>query len=76
MKQLLKKTFEAIIILITIFLLGILIPTITSLYIVIFNNDVTMTMCTNSEIFWISTIIGWCIALAYVNECTKYKSLA
>lgn len=71
MKQLLKKTFEAIIILITIFLLGILIPTITSLYIVIFNNDITMTMCTNSEIFWISTIIGWCIALVYVNECTK-----
>ncbi len=71
MKQLLKKTFEAIIILITIFLLGILLPTITSLYIVIFNNDVTMTMCTNSEIFWVFTIIGWCIALAYVNECTK-----
>lgn len=73
MKQLLKKTFEAIIILITIFLLGILIPTITSLYIVIFNNDVTMTMCTNSEIFWISTIIGWCIALLYINTCLKIR---
>ena len=73
MKQLLKKTFEAIIILITIFLLGILIPTITSLYIVIFNNDITMTMCTNSEIFWISTIIGWCIALLHINTCLKIR---
>lgn len=71
MKYLINKVIEALLVLLSIFLLGIFVPTIISLFVIIFNDDTTMKMCITTTPFWIFTVVGWCIAGAYISEVVK-----
>lgn len=67
MKTLLKKLLYALLILFSIFILGIFIPMIISLFIVM-TTPATLTNCIETAPFWIFTILGWIISSIYINE--------
>lgn len=71
MKHLLLKTTEAILILLSIFFIGILIPMVITTLCVIFVDNATYTEAVSSPIFWIFSVIGWVIAGCYINEVVK-----
>lgn len=70
MKTLLYKILEAIIVLLSVFILGILIPILTSLILVTFSN-MQFDECICSGLFWTFTVISWFFAGTYINECYK-----
>lgn len=67
MKKLLEQVGTAIIALTSIIVLGLLVPMLVSTFIVL-TTSYTLEMCTTAVIFWIFTIIFWCIAGIYVND--------
>lgn len=67
MKRLLNKVLEAIVVLLSIFILGLMLPMLTSLVLVIFSNT-HFDECIHSGPFWIFTLIGWFIAGCYIND--------
>jgi len=72
MKHIITKTFEALLILLSVFILGMFIPFITSLIIVL-TTDITITDFTTFGPFWFFVVVGWCIAACYLNEEIKNK---
>jgi hypothetical protein len=66
--HIIKKTGEAIVILLTVFFLGLLIPMLITTLCVIFVADATYAEAMNSVPFWLFTIVGWVIAGCYINE--------
>lgn len=67
MKRLLNKVLEAIVVLLSIFILGLLVPMLTSLLIVSLSNT-HFDECIHSGPFWIFTLIGWIVAGCYIND--------
>jgi|694.fasta_scaffold52593_6 hypothetical protein len=67
MKKLLLKVLEAITIVASIFVLGIVFPLLVSTFITIFT-DVTMTECIVTIPFWVVTFTGWLIAGSYILD--------
>jgi hypothetical protein len=63
----LSKFLEALVVLITIFLLGISVPMIVSCFIAIFT-EVTVSQCVSSEIFWFLSFVGVVISGIYINH--------
>jgi Na+-translocating ferredoxin:NAD+ oxidoreductase RnfE subunit len=71
MKKIIYKTFEALLILFSVFVLGIFIPLLVSSVIILTNDDVTATDCTTSGIFWFITFFGWLTSAVYINDEIK-----
>lgn len=67
MKTLSIKILNAFLILLSIFLLGIFIPMISSIFITI-TTETTLSECIESLPFWIITFMGWIVAGTYINE--------
>lgn len=65
MKTLLNKVLEAIVVLLSIFILGIFIPLLTSLVVVVFSNT-QFDECIHTGVFWFGTGIGWTISITYM----------
>lgn len=70
MKNLFEKIGVAFIAVISIIVLGLLVPMLVSTFIVV-TTRFTLEMCTTSVLFWIFTIFGWLIASIYVNDSIK-----
>lgn len=73
MKKTLNALITGILVLLSIFLLGIFIPILTSLLLIITSNTSTQD-CITSLPFWLFTIVGWIIAAIYVNDELKKQS--
>ena len=69
MKTLLNKVLEAIVVLLSIFILGLMIPMLTSLILVV-SSSTHFDECIHSGQFWIFTLIGWIVAGCYINDAT------
>lgn len=67
MKTLLTKFAFAIVILLTIIILGLLVPIIFSLFIV-FSTPITFTDCVQTGPFWLFTIVSLVTSCAYFND--------
>jgi hypothetical protein len=67
MKTLISKTFNAIVIIICTFILGISVPMIVSILLLLLT-PATFADCTNSVPFWLFTVIGTIISGVYVNN--------
>jgi len=67
MKTLLKKVLEAVIVLLSIFILGLMLPMLTSLIFVIFSNT-QFDECIHTGQFWLFTILGWIVAGCYIGH--------
>jgi len=65
MKTLLNKVLEAIVVLLSIFILGLMIPILTSLVVVVFSNT-QFDECVHTGLFWFITLLGWIISIAYM----------
>jgi uncharacterized membrane protein YvlD (DUF360 family) len=72
MDTIVKKTVEAVLILLSIFLLGLFTPVITSVFITI-TTDIIFQECVQSLFFWLITVSGWIIAACYINEHVTKK---
>jgi len=71
MEKLLFKTGEAMLVLLSIFVLGIFVPFLISA-IVAGASEITLGgIIANSVPFWIGTIIGWFISAIYINDILK-----
>jgi hypothetical protein len=70
MKTLISKTFNAIVIIICTFILGISIPMIVSVLLSLLT-PATFADCTNSVPFWLFTVIGTIISAIYINHVLK-----
>jgi len=66
MKTLLLKVLEAIIVLVSVFVLGILPSTLVSSFITLFTNA-TFIECVVTGPFWIVTVLGWITSSCYLN---------
>lgn len=67
MKHLLKKLFFALVVLLSIFILGMFVPIIISIFITI-TTDATLQDCIQTVPFILFSVIGVIIAGCYVNE--------
>lgn len=70
MKHLLKKLFFALVVLLSIFILGIFVPMIISIFISIVT-DATLTDCIQTVPFVLFSIIGFICSAIYINEQVK-----
>ena len=67
MKTFIKNILFAIIILLSVFILGIISPTIVSSFIVL-TTKATFEECVQTGLFWFVSILGWLCASVYVND--------
>lgn len=74
MKTFIKKILYTLIILFSVFLLGIFIPLLISLFIFVFT-EFSIVKCISSVPFWIFTILGWIISSFYVNGIVKESNI-
>lgn len=70
MKKTLNALITGILVLLSIFLLGIFLPILTSL-VLILTTDTSSQDCITSTPFWLFSILGWSIAATYINEELK-----
>lgn len=70
MKKFIKTVLFAVLILLSVLVLGFLVPTCISLFIVN-TTETTMTECVQSVPFWLFTIIGSVTSSIYINEVVK-----
>jgi hypothetical protein len=70
MKTLISKTFNAIVIIICTFILGISVPMIVSILLLLLT-PITFADCTNSVPFWLFTVIGTIISASYIDHVLK-----
>lgn len=68
MKTIIKKTFFALVVLLSIFILGIFIPTLLSLFVVVTNSSVTLNDAFTSQPFWLLCIFGMICSTVYINS--------
>lgn len=74
MKLILEKTGEAMLILLSVLILGMFIPFVISSFIVIFS-DYTYQQCVvENVIFWIFTIICWVVSGIYINDVVTKRN--
>lgn len=66
-KNLFEKIGVAFVALISIIVLGLLVPMLVSTFVVL-TTRTTLEECVISVPFWIFTILGWLIACIYVND--------
>jgi len=71
-KKLLLKVLEAITILVSVFVLGIVFPLLVSTFVTIFT-DATMTECIVTFPFFVATFIGWVLAGIYINYLLEHE---
>jgi hypothetical protein len=67
MINLINKFIEALLVLLSIFVLGIFIPLLISI-IVTLTTNATVVDCITFPAFWIISFIGWIIATVYIND--------
>lgn len=67
MKTTLKTLLNGILILLSIFLLGIFFPILVSLLLII-NTNISLEECIITNTFWIFTIVGWFVAAIFMVE--------
>lgn len=68
MERLITKVGEAVVILLSVLLLGAFVPFTIALF-VYASTEATFAECTShSIVFWLFTIIGWIGAYSYINE--------
>jgi tryptophan-rich sensory protein len=72
MKNLINKTFNTLLILLSISILGIFIPLIVSFFISILT-PATFLDCSTTVPFWLFTVIGWIASAVYVNDIITDK---
>jgi hypothetical protein len=70
MKHLLKKLLFALVVLLSIFILGIFVPMIISLFITMVT-EATLTDCVKTAPFILFSIIGIICSAIYINEQVK-----
>lgn len=70
MKTIINKTFNALLVLIAIFLLGITPSILISIFVSIFTK-ITFQECVTYPPFWIANIFGWLIASIYIEHELK-----
>ena len=66
MKKLLQTTVNAMIVLLSVFLLGIFLPLLVSIFLMSMG-VLSGQECVSSNPFWYFSIIGWIFAALYVN---------
>ena len=67
MKTIIIKTLEGLLVLLSIFVLGIFVPLLISLFIII-TTDTLLQECIQTAPFFLFTIIGWIVSSVYINE--------
>jgi hypothetical protein len=67
MKTFIENILFTLVILLSVFILGILLPTVVSSFIVL-TTKTTFEECVQTGVFWIITLLGWLCASVYVNE--------
>jgi hypothetical protein len=70
MKTFIKNILFTLLILLSVFILGIILPTIVSSFIVL-TTKTTFEECVQTGTFWFITLLGWLCALVYVNDLYK-----
>ena len=70
MKPFIKNILFTLIMLLSVFILGITLPTIVSSFIVL-TTKTTFEECVQTGEFWFITLLGWLCALIYVNDLYK-----
>lgn len=74
MKRLLNKVLEAIVVLLSIFILGIFLPMSIVLIVTSFTNA-HIDECIMYPGFWVLSIIGWIIADCYMDHILKDENV-
>ena len=74
MKTFIDKILLTVIILLSVFTLGILLPIIISLFISI-TTVITFEECVLTGVFWIITLLGWGCASIYINDIYKQSTI-
>jgi len=69
--QLIKKTIEAFMILGIIFVMGLFVPMLISLFVVIFTSATFESIISEGVVFWLFTVIGWFLSAFFVNDALK-----
>lgn len=67
MKNLIEKLAYTMLVLLSVFILGIFFPLLTSIF-VASTTKTTFSECIEFVPFWVVSFIGWFIAIFYVNE--------
>lgn len=70
MKNFIKKIAYSLLVLSSIFVLGIFFPLMVSIFVSIFT-EITFSQCVSSVIFWVIVFIGWVISMSFINEKVK-----
>lgn len=70
MKTFIKNILFTLLILLSVFILGIILPTIVSSFIVL-TTKATFEECVQTGPFWLITLFGWLCASNYVNDLYK-----
>lgn len=66
--QLLLTLVKSLLMLLSVFILGLFTPFMVSTFIVLTNDIVTYSDCVTTFPFWLFTLIGWIVASVYINE--------
>lgn len=66
--KLLLTLIKSLLILLSVFILGLFVPFMVSTFIVLTNDIVTYSDCVTIFPFWLFTLIGWIVASVYINE--------
>jgi|LakMenEpi03Aug12_release.lakeMendotaPanAssembly.Ray.scaffolds.fasta_scaffold52593_8 hypothetical protein len=70
MKHLLLKVLEGILIVLSIFVLGLLPSTFISAFLTI-TTDIEFMSCVMTGPFWFFSLLGWLFSSVYINEVVK-----
>ena len=69
-KFILNQVLLAVIVLLSIFVLGLVVPLIVSAFVVV-NTDILWINAITSPLFWIVSLFGWGIAAVYLNDTVR-----
>jgi flagellar biosynthesis protein FliQ len=67
MKNLIEKLAYTMLVLLSVFILGIFFPLLISVF-VASTTEITFSECIKFVPFWVICFLGWFIAIFYVNE--------
>lgn len=63
-----EKLIEAIIILLSVFILGVFIPFLIASLVVLSTDTTYCQIIGGGALFWVFSVIGWIISAVYINE--------
>jgi len=66
--QLLLTLVKSLLILLSVFILGLFIPFMVSTFVILTNKIVAYSDCVTTFPFWLFTMCGWIVAGVYINE--------